>query len=44
MAMRPIVSYKPFATSSKEQTGNIILFVQFEESNVLSETREDAEI
>ena len=33
MAMRPSVSYTPFATSSKEQTGNVITFAQFEEGN-----------
>ena len=43
MAMRPVVSYIPFYVSSKEQTGNIITFTQFEEENLLSETREDAE-
>ena len=29
MAMRPYVTYKPCATSSREQTGNIITFTQF---------------
>ena len=41
--MRPYVLYIPCAASSKEQTGNIILSAQFEEGNLLSETREDAE-
>ena len=39
--MRPSVSYIPCATSSKEQTGNIITFTQFEEGDLLSETLED---
>ena len=43
MAMHPSVSYIPFATSSKKQTGNIITFAQFEEGNLWSETCEDAE-
>ena len=29
MAMRPDVSHIPYATSSKEQTGDIIMFAQF---------------
>ena len=37
------VTYKPYATSSKEQTGDIIMLKQFEEENLLSETREDAD-
>ena len=36
--MRPDVSSTPYATSSREQTGNIITFAQFEEGNLLSET------
>ena len=32
------------ATSSKEQTGDVITFAQFEEGNTLNETRNDAEI
>ena len=31
MAMRPAVTYTPYATSYKEQTGNVITFAQFEE-------------
>ena len=42
--IRPAVSYIPCAIYSKEQTGNIITFTQFEEGNLLSETREDTEI
>ena len=33
MAMRPTVTYTPYATSSKEQTGDVITFAQFEEGN-----------
>ena len=43
MAMRPAVSYTPYATSSKEQTGDVITFTQFEEGNLLTETRNDTE-
>ena len=43
MAMRPEVAYTPYATSLKEQTGNVITFAQFEEGNILTETRNDAE-
>ena len=43
MAMRPVVTYTPYATSSKEQTGNVIPFAQFEEGNILNKTRNDAE-
>ena len=42
--MRPTVTYTPYATSSKEQTGNVITFAQFEEGGLLSETRNDTEI
>ena len=40
MAMRPAVTYTPYATSSKEQTGNVITFTQFEEGNLLFPLRE----
>ena len=43
MAMRPTVTYTPYTTSSKEQTGNVIKFSQFEEGNLISETRNDTE-
>ena len=36
MAMRPEVTYTPYATSSKEQTGDVITFAQFEEGNILT--------
>ena len=42
--MHPFVTYTPCATSSREKNGNIIKFTQFEEENLLSETRNDAEI
>ena len=41
--MRPEVTYTPYATSSKEQTGDVITFAQFEEGNTLTETRNNAE-
>ena len=43
MAMRPAVNYTPYATSSKEQTGDVITFAQFEEGNILTKTCNDAE-
>ena len=43
MVMRPEATYTPYATSPKEQTGNVITFTQFEEGNVLTETRNNAE-
>ena len=43
MALRPYVTYKPYATSSRKKNGDIIRFSQFEEVNLLSETCEDAE-
>ena len=42
MVMRLAVTYTPYATSLKEQTGNVITFTQFEEGNVLTETSNDA--
>ena len=42
MAMRPAVTYTPYAKSLKEQTGDVITFTQFEEENILTETRNDA--
>ena len=36
MVMRPTVTYTPYATSSKEQTGNVITFAQFEEGTPLT--------
>ena len=43
MVMRPSVTYTPCDMSSREQTGNIITFAQFEEGNVLTKIRNDAE-
>ena len=43
MAMRPAVTYTPYAMSSKEKTGGVITFTQFEEGNLISETRNDTE-
>ena len=43
MVMRPAVTYTPYATSLKEQTGDVITFAQFEKGNILTETRKDAE-
>ena len=34
MAMRPTVTYTLYDTSSKEQTGDVITFAQFEEWNL----------
>ena len=42
--MHLAVTYTPHATSSREQTGDIITFAQFEEGVLLSETRDGAEI
>ena len=41
--MRPAVTYTPYATSLKEQTGDLITFAQFEEGNISTETCNDAE-
>ena len=43
MMMRPEVTYTSYATSSKEQTGDLITSAQFEEGNILTKTRNDAE-
>ena len=43
MVMRSEVTYTPYATSSKEQTGNVIMIAQFEEGNILTETCNNAE-
>ena len=42
MVMRPTVTYTPYATSLKEQTGDVITFTQFEDVNLSIETRIDA--
>ena len=43
MAMRPAVTYTLYTTYSKKQTGYVITFAQFEEENMLTETRNDTE-
>ena len=43
-AMRQEVTYTPYATSFKKLTGDVITFTQFEEGNILTETRDNAEI
>ena len=43
MAVRLAVTYTPYATSSKEQNGDVITLAQFEEGNILTETHNDAE-
>ena len=43
MAMHPTVTYTPYATSYKEQTGDVITFAQFEEGNLICKTRNDTE-
>ena len=41
--MRPEVTYTPYGTSPREQNSDIIKFVQFEEGNIWTKTRNDAE-
>ena len=43
MMLRPDVTYTPYATSSRGETGDIIMLAQFEEENILTKTRNDAE-
>ena len=43
MPMRLAVTYTPRAASLREQTGDIIMFKQFEEGNILTKTRNYAE-
>ena len=43
MVMRLAVTYTHCATYSREQTGDIITFVQFEEGNILTKIYNDAE-
>ena len=43
MAMCPAVTYTPYATSSKEQTGDVITFAHFEGENLLTETCNNTE-
>ena len=43
MAMHPSMSYTPYSKSSRENTGNIITFAQFEEGNLFFGARDDTE-
>ena len=43
MAMRLTVTYTPYATSSKEETGDVITFAEFEEGYLITETCNDTE-
>ena len=43
MAMHPAVMYTPYATTLKEKTGDVIMFAQFEEGNILIRTCNYAE-
>ena len=43
MAMRPEVTYTPYVTSSREQTGDVITFAHFEEGNIFTETCNNVE-
>ena len=43
MNLHQTVTYTLYATSSKEQTVNVITFAQFEEVNLITETRNDTE-
>ena len=44
MEMRPDMTYTTCATYSRKKTGDIITFTQFEEGNILTKTRNNAEI
>ena len=43
IVMSPDVTYTPCATSLRGETGDIIMFTQLEDSNILTKTRNDAE-
>ena len=43
MVIRPAVMYTLCATSSREQTGNVITFTQFEEGNILTKNHNNSE-
>ena len=43
MEMCLTMTYTPYATYSKEQTGYAITFTQFEEGNILTVTSNNAE-
>ena len=42
-SLRLAVTYTTYATSSIEQTGDVITFTQLEEGNILTENRNNAE-
>ena len=44
MAILPALSCISYSTSSKERIGDIIIFLHFEEGNLLSETHNNTEI
>ena len=41
--MNPTAKYTPYATYSKEKIDDVITFAQFEEGNLISETRNNTE-
>ena len=41
--MRPAVTYTQYATSLREQTGDVITLAQFEEGNIWTKTCNNAE-
>ena len=41
--MRSAVTYTPYATSPKEQTGDVMMFAQFEEGDILTEACNNTE-
>ena len=43
MSMLPSVTYTPCTTSSREHTGDIITFTQFEKGNISTKTRNNTE-
>ena len=43
MEMCPEVTYTPYATSLKEQTGDVIRPARFDEGDILTKTLNDAE-
>ena len=43
MLIHPAVTYTPYDTSLREQTGDIMNFAQFEEGNIFTKTSNNAE-
>ena len=41
--MRPAVTYTPYEMSLEEQTGDVITFAQFEEGNIWTKNRNNAD-